>query len=74
MIIPFQYDGADNFYDSIAIIKQKDKYGAIDRTGRIVIPVEYDLLVWRMGTNFPDIYARKNNRDFYMDKYQIQIK
>jgi len=73
-IIPFQYDGADNFYDSIAIIKQKDKYGAIDRTGKIVIPLEYDLLVWEMGKNYPDLYTRKNGRTYNMDKDQKEVK
>ena len=72
-IIPFQYDGADNFYDSIAIIKQNNKYGAIDKTGKIVIPVVYDLLVWDIG-NTSSLFTQKNGECFYMDKKQTKIR
>ncbi len=73
IIIPFQYDGADNFYDSIAIIKQNDKYGAIDKTGKIVIPVVYDLLVWVID-NESSLFTRKNGECFYMNKNQTKIR
>jgi WG containing repeat len=70
IVIPFQYDGADNFYDSIAIIKQVDKYGAIDRTGKIVIPVEYDLLVMKPDYYEAAFFARKNGECYIMDRNQ----
>ena len=73
-VIPFQFDGADNFYDSIAIVKQKDKYGAIDRNGRIVIPVIYELLVWDFSSNITALYTHKNGKVIYIDKDQNEIK
>lgn len=66
MVIPFQFDGADNFYDGIAIVKMKNKYGAIDKAGLIVIPVIYDLLVLQTGRKM--YLTRKDGECFLMDK------
>lgn len=68
-IIPFQFEGADNFFDSIAIVIVNNKYGAIDHKGTIVIPCEYDKLVWEFRTS-PHyfIYASKNGKSFWIDK------
>jgi hypothetical protein len=68
VIIPFQFDGADNFYDSIAIVKIKNKFGAINHKGILVIPCEYDLLAWEFGTQPQSfIYANKNNHSVWIN-------
>jgi hypothetical protein len=67
IVIPFQYDGADNFYNGIAVIREKDKYGAIDKSGKIVIPLVYDLLVWDF-TGDSMLYAQQDSKSFLLDK------
>lgn len=37
------YDGAGCLQDGLAVAKNNSKYGFIDKTGEIVIPVQYDL-------------------------------
>ena len=44
VVIPFIFDGADNFYNKIDVVKMQSKYGAINRFGKIVIPYTYDFL------------------------------
>ena len=60
------YDGADNFYGAIAIVKQKGKFGAINKSGKLVIPLVYDLLVWDFG-NTAVLHAEKGGKLFLID-------
>ena len=66
-VIPFQFDGADNFYDGVVIVKEKDKYGVIDKAGKTVIPIIYDLLVWDFSSD-PILYNKKDGQSFLIDK------
>jgi len=43
-IVPCVYDWAGEFKDGIAIVKQGDKYGCINRRGNTVIPIIYNKL------------------------------
>ena len=63
--IPFLFNGADNFFDSIAIVKVNDKYGAINVNGEYVIPLEYDMLAHTDG--WGRIYASKDRTSFYIN-------
>src|SRR5687768_8315276 len=40
--INFEYDSVDTFRGSIALAGKAGKYGYIDTTGRVVIPLIYD--------------------------------
>lgn len=40
-ITDFIYDGADDFSEGLAAVKQNDKWGYIDKTGNVVIPFTY---------------------------------
>jgi hypothetical protein len=73
VVIPFQYDGADNFYNGLAIVKQKEKFGVIDRQGTVVIPFYYDWLTWLFDKE-PLLMARKDNACFFMNTGQKKIK
>jgi DNA polymerase III subunit epsilon len=41
-IIPYQFDWADNFIDSIARVKKNECWGVIDLNGNEVVPIKYD--------------------------------
>jgi hypothetical protein len=41
LIIPFTFDGADNFSDGLAAVSLKEKTGYIDKTGKVVIPPRF---------------------------------
>ena len=42
IIIPFQFDWADNFKSGIARIIKKGYWGTIDLNGKVIIPIIYD--------------------------------
>ncbi|WP_308575635.1 WG repeat-containing protein [uncultured Fusobacterium sp.] len=42
IVIPFEYDKANDFSGGLAAVEKNGKWGYIDRTGKIVIPFEYD--------------------------------
>lgn len=50
-IIDFKYTNATNFSESIAVVSNGNKYGAINSYGEIVIPFEYEDLVWDVDYN-----------------------
>ena len=61
IIIPFIYDDAYKFKENTAIIKLDGKSGLIDKTGRIILPPQYELIdnklddiirVWENGKIF----------------------
>jgi hypothetical protein len=41
MVIPPQYEDAHEFSDELASVETGDKYGYIDKTGKMVIPQQY---------------------------------
>ena len=71
IVIPFQFDAADNFYNQIAIVKVNGKYGAINNKGAFVIPATYYTLV--VDSDEAGIYAPKYGEDFWLD-YTGKVK
>lgn len=70
--IPFLFNGADNFFDNIAIVKVNDKYGAINVNGEYVIPLEYDMLAHTDG--WGRIYASKDRTSFYINNKGMRVE
>lgn len=63
-VIPFIFEGADNFYNKISIVKMNSKYGAINNLGKIVIPFDYDFLVVFDENR---IFTMLNGKSFFLD-------
>jgi serine/threonine protein kinase len=42
MVIPPQFDNAENFHEGLAIVVINKKYGYIDKTGKMRIPPQFD--------------------------------
>ena len=42
IIIPFKYDGADDFMEGLAKVKLNEKYGCIDEKGKEIIPLIFE--------------------------------
>ena len=60
-----KYDGIWTFSDGLARVVLNGKYGFIDKTGRVVIPLKYD---W-VGDFFKGVAKVNLNRNFgYIDK------
>ena len=45
MVIPPQFDSAENFHEGLAIVKINNKYGYIDKTGKMIILPQFDKLM-----------------------------
>ncbi|MBQ9184159.1 MAG: WG repeat-containing protein [Neisseriaceae bacterium] len=66
-IISDKYDFIGNIDYGFAKIKQQDKYGLMDKNGKIIIPCEYDDILTL--TKEPDLIAvKKNNAWGFVDK------
>ena len=52
VVIDFQFEEADGFYDGLARVKVDGKYGFIDKTGKMVIEPQFD-----HATSFKNGYA-----------------
>lgn len=45
MVVPFVYDGAETFEPcGLAHVQQERKHGLIDTSGKLVLPIDYDLV------------------------------
>lgn len=42
MVIPAEWDDAEDFAGGLAAVRRRSKYGFIDKSGEIVVPIEYD--------------------------------
>ncbi len=42
IVIPAQYDGADEFREGLAFVSKNEKWGFINQQGEVVIPLQYD--------------------------------
>ena len=57
-VIKCQYDGAYPFENGYAIVSKSDKYGIIDATGKVVLPLKYDNI-----SKWNDLYLIKNDKN-----------
>jgi hypothetical protein len=67
LIIPFSYNYYEysTFIDGYAVVKKNNKFGIIDKKGKVIIPANYDDL-----SNFNDKLAKAtlNGTVYFMDK------
>ncbi|WP_335965242.1 WG repeat-containing protein [Galbibacter sp. PAP.153] len=42
LIIPCQYEYAEDFSEGVAVVRKNGKFGYIDEEGNVIIPIEYD--------------------------------
>ena len=67
LVIPREYDGAGDFSEGLATVRKNGKAGYIDKTGRVVTPLEYESYV--TGDFSEGLAAvRKNGETGYIDK------
>ena len=65
VVISFEYDNADNFFDGLARVKLNGKWGFIDKSGKEIIPIKYESLsFFSNGTAF----VRYNGKECFIDK------
>lgn len=50
-VIKPQYDNANSFEGGLAVVGNAGKYGVIDTTGRIIIPIQYESLLGNPSEN-----------------------
>ena len=70
IVIPFQYDNVDMFYDGYAAVTIGSRTGTIDENGQIVIPLEYDAILDICGDM---AIAYKNNMLYLFDGSELAI-
>jgi TonB family protein len=65
IVIPYQFEDADDFYEGLAAVKLEGKWGFIDKTGKMIISNQFELV-----RNFSDLVCpvRKNNKWYYINK------
>ncbi len=70
LIIPYEYDVAENFSEGMALVKKGDKYGYINKQGKVIVPFVYD---W--GGNFKDgvAWVKKNGKYGYVNNVGKEI-
>jgi hypothetical protein len=77
LVIPYIYDtpGKDEYYDfsgeELIAVKQNNKWGYIDMTGKVIIPLNYEAV-----SGFKDSKAEVtlNGETFYIDKKGTRVK
>lgn len=42
LIIPCQYEYAEDFSEGVAVVRKNGKFGYIDKEGNVILPIEYD--------------------------------
>lgn len=64
LMVPYQYQDANEFKDGLAIVTQYYKDGAIDQSGKIIIPFKFDYL-----GNFAEGLAVYSEKNHWNDNY-----
>ena len=65
VVIPFEYDFAEDFSEGLALVKKDGKYGFIDKEGHVVIPFKYDD-AWSFSEGLA--YVKKDGKWGFIDK------
>lgn len=55
LVIPLQYQDGSQFSHNVAYVRQADKWGMIDATGKVLLPLSYDQIQFANGA----VFARK---------------
>ena len=66
VVIPFEYDEAEDFQEGLAAVEKDGKCGFINKKGKVVIPLQYPAVVnrYKAGVgNFEDGVARVSGND-----------
>ncbi len=66
IVIKAEYDFVDDFFGDLAIVSKNDKYGYINKQGKVIIPLQYD---FRLGTFHDGLaYVKKDGKYGFIDK------
>lgn len=60
LVIPYQYEYADEFKEGLAIVRMNGRYGAIDSLGKTIIPIKFKQWI-RPYSEGLAIYAENNH-------------
>lgn len=66
-VIPPIYDEVYNFYNDLAVVKLKNKWGIIDKTGKVVVQTKYEAMGIVVLIDTP-IKVKLNNKWGFIDK------
>ncbi len=53
LVIPFEYDYIQQFFDGLAVVEKNNQYGLIDKTGKLVLPVIYQSISHCANSGWP---------------------
>ena len=67
---PFQYYGVSMFQNGLIAVEKNGKYGVIDKSGKVVVPNQYDYIVSVVqdGGLYGDRYRGYRNKYGFVDK------
>ncbi len=65
LVIPYQYDAAEDFSEGLACVSKDGKWGYIDKEGNVIIPFVYDF-VWSFSEGLAPV--ERENKWGYIDK------
>jgi TonB family protein len=65
VVIPYQFDNADDFHNDLAAVKTQGKWGFINKTGKMVIAAQFELTYYFVDNFCP---VKKNNKWYYINK------
>lgn len=71
IIVPFEYDDIDLFNHELASVKKNTKYGFVNRSGKLVIPIQFD-----NNSDFQNsglALVEKNHKFGFIDKADNEI-
>lgn len=51
-VVPFEYDGAEDFHNGFAVVYQDNKCGLTDTDGTLVVPFQYDDIIGNYAEGF----------------------
>lgn len=72
-ILPLQYEAAKDFKNGVGILVFNNKWGAVDRQGKTIIPFEYDQIITRSKSEIGYYIAKKNKKIGIIDKNNTEI-
>ncbi|GAA4892522.1 hypothetical protein GCM10023311_16270 [Flaviramulus aquimarinus] len=69
LVVPYQYDDGDNFYNNIAIVEKNDKYGIINIKGEELVAPKYDEIGIPDFEKYNLLTVEVNGKFGWIDKY-----
>jgi len=72
-VVSLNYDYANSFSEGLATVKKNDKWGAINKQGKVVVPLKFEGVLGDFSNGLASVVKKDNTQGFINTKGELVI-